>query len=119
MKFISFSSISYKGYWHNTGYAKNPAAIVCGTTTISAMGRWSVSGSQWCHKHHSLSWYDPVVFKRYIFYLFLYEVVLVAHNGFTLDFTMLLSEVESQDLQLSSLSSHNIRFSDTLPLPNC
>ncbi len=44
------------------------------------------------------------------------HVVLVAHNGFSFDFPILLSEVESRDIPLSIFENHNVHFSDPLPL---
>ena len=44
-------------------------------------------------------------------------VVLVAHNGFSFDYPILMSEVESrEDLSLSLFYSNDVHFSDSLPL---
>ncbi len=53
------------------------------------------------------------IFSQLIFY-----VVLVAHNGFSFDFLVLLAEVERRprQLALSVFEDQNIHFSDTLPL---
>ena len=46
----------------------------------------------------------------------MFSLVLVAHNGYTFDFPMLLAEIERrpQKLSLSQLSLHRIHFADTL-----
>ncbi len=48
----------------------------------------------------------------------MYASVLVAHNGYSFDFPVLLAEVERKprDLAGSSFVTKNIHFSDTLPL---
>lgn len=45
-------------------------------------------------------------------------IVLVAHNGFAFDFSILFAEVERRPdhLALSAFEAGNIHFSDTLPL---
>lgn len=46
------------------------------------------------------------------------NAVLVAHNGFSFDYPILLAEVERRprDLAISTLEASNVHFSDTLPL---
>ncbi len=48
----------------------------------------------------------------------MYASVLVAHNGYSFNFPVLLAEVERRprDLAGSSFVTKNIHFSDTLPL---
>ncbi len=48
----------------------------------------------------------------------LISTVLVAHNGFSFDFPILLAEVERRPdaLSASSFETHRIHFIDTLPL---
>lgn len=44
-------------------------------------------------------------------------IVLVAHNGFSFDFPILMSEVETRDnISLALFTSNSIHFSDSLPL---
>ncbi len=54
-----------------------------------------------------------ILFITFLFYMY---AVLVAHNGFSYDFPILFSEVESRQIPLSIFQTHNIHFSDSLPL---
>ena len=45
-----------------------------------------------------------------------FSVVLVAHNGFTFDYPLLLAEIErTPEINVQSLKESNIHFADTLP----
>ena len=55
--------------------------------------------------------------RTYLVLLICQNIVLVAHNGFAFDFSILFAEVESREsLGMSTFSANNIHFSDSLPL---
>ena len=47
-----------------------------------------------------------------------FNTVLVAHNGFSFDFPILMAEVERRprELNIEDFTAKNIHFSDSLPL---
>ena len=85
------------------------------TLEVSKITRQMLSGKKYFPKVFTefLCWIDDAVKKCSVKLKKTFYPVLVAHGGFDMDFMMIQSNLERNEMDLDVLSEHNLHFADT------